>query len=151
MVNTRNSQSNGQPSNNNNNNNANLEQLLSTQNQLMQAMLQTLNNMQPNQQQAPPPPPPHQSHLVEFLLTRPTTFSQAKDPTDPEDWLKGVEKKLMIAQCMIMRRSFLLHTNSMAQQPTGGRRTAIPMWKSTPSPRMSTRLVSALSMYLVEP
>jgi hypothetical protein len=33
----------------------------------MQAMLQTLNNMQPNQQQAPPPPPPHQSRLAEFL------------------------------------------------------------------------------------
>jgi hypothetical protein len=50
MVNTRNIQCNGQPSNNNNsnNNNANLEQLLATQNQLMQAMLQTLNNMQPN-------------------------------------------------------------------------------------------------------
>jgi hypothetical protein len=96
MVNTRNKQCNGQPSNNNN---ANLEQLLTTQNQLMQAMLQTLNNMQPNQQQAPPPPPPHQSRLAEFLRTRPTTFSQAKDPMDPEDWLKGVEKKLVIAQC----------------------------------------------------
>jgi hypothetical protein len=45
MVNTRNIQCNGQPSSNNNNNNANLEQLLTTQNQLMQAMLQTLNNM----------------------------------------------------------------------------------------------------------
>jgi hypothetical protein len=33
----------GQP--NNNNNNAHLEQLLTTQTQLMQAMLQTLNNM----------------------------------------------------------------------------------------------------------
>jgi hypothetical protein len=97
MVNTRNNQCNGQP-NNNNNNNANLEQLLTTQNQLMQAMLQTLNNMQPNQEQAPPPPP-HQSHLVEFLQNRPTTFSQTKDPMDAEDWLKGVEKKLMIAQC----------------------------------------------------
>jgi hypothetical protein len=52
MVNTRNSQCNGQPSNNNNNsnNNVNLEQLITTQNQLMQAVLQTLNNMQPNQQ-----------------------------------------------------------------------------------------------------
>jgi hypothetical protein len=101
MVNTRNSQCNGQPSNNNNNNhnNANLEQLVTTQNELIQAMLQTLNNMQPNQQQAPPPPPPHQSHLVEFLQTCPTTFSQAKDPMDAEDWLKGVEKKVMIAQC----------------------------------------------------
>jgi hypothetical protein len=100
MVNTRNSHCNGQPSNNNNNHtNANLEQLRTTQNQLMQAMLQTLNNMQPNQQQVPPPPPPHQSHLTEFLQTRPTTFSQAKDPIDTEDWLKGVEKKLVIVQC----------------------------------------------------
>jgi hypothetical protein len=96
MVNTRNNQCNGQPSNNNN---AHLEQLLTTQTQLMQAMLQTLNNMQPNQQQVPPPPPPHQSHLAEFLRTRPTTFSQVKDPMDAEDWLKGVEKKLVIAQC----------------------------------------------------
>jgi hypothetical protein len=51
MVNTWNSQCNGQPNNNNNNNNnnnAHLEQLLTTQTQLMQAMLQTLNNMQPN-------------------------------------------------------------------------------------------------------
>jgi hypothetical protein len=47
MVNIRNIQCNGQP--NNNNNNAHLEQLLTTQTQLMQAMLQTLNNMQPNQ------------------------------------------------------------------------------------------------------
>jgi hypothetical protein len=44
MVNTRNSHCNGQPSNNNNNN-AHLEQLLTTQTQLMQAMMQTLNNM----------------------------------------------------------------------------------------------------------
>jgi hypothetical protein len=57
-------------------------------------------NQQAHQQQAPPPPSPHQSHLVEFLRTHPTTFSQAKDPMDIEDWLKGVEKKLMIAQCM---------------------------------------------------
>jgi hypothetical protein len=98
MVDTRNSQCNGQPSNNNNNN-ANLEQLLTTQNQLMQGTLQTLNNMQPNQQQAPPPPPPHQSRLAELLRTRPTTFSQAKDPMEAEDWLKGFEKKLVIAQC----------------------------------------------------
>jgi hypothetical protein len=99
MVNRRHNQCNGQPNSNNNNNNANIEQLLNTQNQLMQAMLQTLNNMQPNQQQVPPPPPRHQSRLAEFLRTRPSTFSQGKDPMDAEDWLKGIEKKLMIAQC----------------------------------------------------
>jgi hypothetical protein len=105
MMNTRNSQCNDQPSRNNNNsnnsnNNVNLEQLITTQNQLMQAVLQTLNNMQPNQQahQQQTPPPPHQSHLAEFLRTRPTTFSQAKDPMEAEDWLKGDEKKLVIAQ-----------------------------------------------------
>jgi hypothetical protein len=36
--------------------------------------------------------------LAEFLRTHPITFSQAKDPMDAEDWLKGVEKKLVIAQ-----------------------------------------------------
>jgi hypothetical protein len=105
MVNTRNRQCNVQPSNNNNNNsnnNVNLEQLIATQNQLMQTVLQTLKNMQPNQhahqQQAPPPPPPHQSRLVEFLRIHPTTFSQDKDPMEAKDWHKGVEKKLVIAQ-----------------------------------------------------
>jgi hypothetical protein len=56
-------------------------------------------NQQAHQQQVPPPPPPHQSHLAEFLRTRPTTFSQAKDPMDAEDWHKGVEKKLVVTQC----------------------------------------------------
>jgi hypothetical protein len=67
----------------------------------MQAVLKILNNMQPNQQahQQQAAPPPHQSHLAESLRTRPTTFSQAKDPMEAKDWLKGVEKKLMIAYC----------------------------------------------------
>jgi hypothetical protein len=68
MVNTRNHVSNGQP---NHTNPINLGLLITTQNNLMQDVLQTLNNMQPNQQphqqQAPPPPPPHQSRLAEFL------------------------------------------------------------------------------------
>jgi hypothetical protein len=101
MVNMRNNHYNGQ-ANNANNNNPQMEQLLAMQNQLMQAMLQTLNQFQPNHQapqQQQPPPPPHQSRLGEFLQTLPTTFSQAKDPIDTEDWLKGVEKKLMITQC----------------------------------------------------
>jgi hypothetical protein len=37
--------------------------------------------------------------LAEFPQTCPTTFSQAKDPMDAEDWLKGVERKLATAQC----------------------------------------------------
>jgi hypothetical protein len=101
MVNMRNNHCNGQ-ANNANNNNLQMEQLLAMQNQLMQVVLQTLNQRQLNhqaQQQYQPPPPP-QSRLGEFLRTHPTTFSQAKDQMEAEYWLKGVEKKLVIAQCM---------------------------------------------------
>jgi hypothetical protein len=100
MVNMRNNHCNGQASNNqagNANNNPLMEQLLATQNQLMKVVLQTLNQLQPNQQaQQQQPPPPPQSSLGEFLRTHPTSFSQAKDPMEAEDWLKGVEKKLVI-------------------------------------------------------
>jgi hypothetical protein len=66
----------------------------------MQAVLQTLNHLQSNpqvHQQQPPPPP--QSRLGEFLRTCPTTFPQAKNPMEAEDWLKSIEKKLEIARC----------------------------------------------------
>jgi hypothetical protein len=101
MVNMRNNHCNGSANNTQtNNNNAHMEHLLAMQNQLMQAVLQTLNQLQPihqAQQQQQPPPTPPQSKLGEFLRTRPTTFSQAKDLMEVEDWLKRVEKKLVIA------------------------------------------------------
>jgi hypothetical protein len=54
MVNTRNNHCNGQasntPVNNANNNNSQMEQLLATQNQLMQAVIQTLNQLQLNRE-----------------------------------------------------------------------------------------------------
>jgi hypothetical protein len=49
MVNMRNNHCNSQ-ANNANNNNSQMEQLLATQNQLMQVVLQTLNRLQPNHQ-----------------------------------------------------------------------------------------------------
>jgi hypothetical protein len=103
MVNTRKNLCNGQASNsqtNNTNNNPKIEQLIATKNQLMQDVLQTLNHLQPNLQVHQQQPPPPQSRLGEFLRTRPTTFSQAKDPMDAEDWLKSIKKKLEIAQCI---------------------------------------------------
>jgi hypothetical protein len=64
----------------------------------MQAVIQTLNQLQLSHQVQQQQPPPH-SRLGDFLQTHPTTFSQAKGPMEAKDWLKGVEKKLMIAQC----------------------------------------------------
>jgi hypothetical protein len=102
MVNTRNNQCNGQASNiqaNNANNNPQMEQLITTQNQRMQAVLQTLDHLQPNQQVHWQQPPPPQSKLGDFLRTCPTTFLQAKDPMEAKHWPKSIEKKLEIAQC----------------------------------------------------
>jgi hypothetical protein len=114
MVNTRNNQCNGQASNshannaNDANNNPQMEQLIVTQNQLMLAALQTLNHLQPIQpvhRQQPPPPPP-QSRLGEFLRNHPTTFAQAKDQMEAEDWLKSIEKKMEIAQYIDQEKVF---------------------------------------------
>jgi hypothetical protein len=60
-------------------------------------MQQTLVNMQAAPPQAPPPPP--RDRLGEFQRTKPPTFSQAMEPMDAGDWLKFVEKKLLVVQC----------------------------------------------------
>jgi hypothetical protein len=62
MVNTRNNHYNGKATNNqanNANNNLQMEQLIATQNQLMQAVLQTLNQLLSNQHAHPQQPPHH--------------------------------------------------------------------------------------------
>jgi hypothetical protein len=55
------------------------------------------------QQQAPlPPPPPHvppRDKHREFMSHKPPTFASSPDPLQADDWLKSVEKMLIIAQC----------------------------------------------------
>jgi hypothetical protein len=60
-------------------------------------MQQTLVNMQAAPPQAPPPPP--RDRLGEFHRTKPSTFSQAMEPMNADDWLKSIEKKLQVVQC----------------------------------------------------
>jgi hypothetical protein len=52
--------------------------------------------MQPAQPQAPPPPP--RDMLGDFQRTKPPTFSHAMESIDADDWLKFVEK-LLVVQC----------------------------------------------------
>jgi hypothetical protein len=59
---------------------------------MLQTMQQTMINMQAAQPQAPPPPP--RDRLRDFQHIKPPTFSHAMEPTDDDDWLKYVEKKL---------------------------------------------------------
>jgi hypothetical protein len=52
------------------------------------------------QQQAPPPPPvPPRDKHQEFMSHKPPTFASSLDPLHAGDWLKSVEKMLIIAQC----------------------------------------------------
>jgi hypothetical protein len=55
------------------------------------------------QQQAPlppppPPVPPRDKHR-EFMSHKPPTLASSPDPLDTDDWLKSMEKMLIIAQC----------------------------------------------------
>jgi hypothetical protein len=55
------------------------------------------------QQQAPLPPPPPpippRDKHQEFMSHKPPTFASSLDPLHADDWLKSVEKMLIIAQC----------------------------------------------------
>jgi hypothetical protein len=78
-----------------------LHQVLAMQTQLMQTVMQAVTAMQQQQQVPPPPPPPpqNQNRLAEFLQTRPPLLNVTRDPLEADDWLKAIEKKLLIAQC----------------------------------------------------
>ena len=66
--------------------------------QLLQALAQNqINQPAPAPAQAPAVPP--QSKLGEFIGTRPLTFAGSVDPLEADDWLKNVEKKLILTQC----------------------------------------------------
>jgi hypothetical protein len=55
------------------------------------------------QQQAPlpppPPPVPPRDKYWEFMSYKPPTFASSMNPLHADDWLKSVEKLLIIAQC----------------------------------------------------
>jgi hypothetical protein len=46
----------------------------------------------------PPPVPPMDKHR-EFMRHKPPTFDSSLDPLHADDWLKSVEKMLIVAQC----------------------------------------------------
>src|SRR6266540_6736988 len=78
-----------------------LAQMMAMQTQILQGMAATMANLAqpaqaPVQQQ---PVNPHRDRLGDFLRTKSPTFGSAKNPLEADDWLKTVNKKLMIAQC----------------------------------------------------
>src|SRR3954468_15628582 len=73
-----------------------LEQLLQTQTQMMQLLMQNMNN---NNNNAPPPPPPLGDSLTRFLRLNPPLFSSRPEPIVADDWLRNMGRKLATAGC----------------------------------------------------
>jgi hypothetical protein len=50
------------------------------------------------------PQPQQRDKLGEFQRTKPPTFSHSVEPMGADDWLKAIEKKLQVVQCMNRER-----------------------------------------------
>ena len=74
---------------------------MAMQTQILHGMAQAITNMQQTTQNQLPPQPHHhnQSKLWEIMRTKPPTLSHTTEPLDADDWLKKIEKNLLIAQC----------------------------------------------------
>jgi hypothetical protein len=64
---------------------------------MLHIMQQTMVNMQATQPQAPPLPP--RDRLGDFQRTKPPKFSHVMEPMDADNWLKSIEKNLLVVQC----------------------------------------------------
>ena len=82
-----------------------VQQMMEAQAQLMQAVTQTItqlntnmqnNNHNNNNNNPPPPPPPslQQDRLTRFLRLNPPIFSSSLEPIVADDWLRTINKKL---------------------------------------------------------
>jgi hypothetical protein len=66
-----------------------MEELMNTQNQMMQIFMQHLQNNPP----ARGPPPVHvRDKRDEFLKGHPPVFSHVADPLEADDWVRAVKK-----------------------------------------------------------
>jgi hypothetical protein len=77
-----------------------LEQFFQLQMQMMATLNNTVHALQQIHAQPPPPPPPQpHDRRADFLRGHPPTFSHATDPLQADDWLRSVERQLVVAQC----------------------------------------------------
>jgi hypothetical protein len=76
------------------------EQFFQLQMQMMATLNNTVQALQHIHAQPPPPPPPQpRDRRADFLRGHPPTFSHATDPLQADDWLRSVERQLVVVQC----------------------------------------------------
>ena len=81
-----------------------------------QEMMNQFINMGSNRGQYQP-----QSKLSELQKTRPPTFSHTDKPLEADDWLRDMERKLIIAQCSDHEKYCMHHIISQVQLHRGGK------------------------------
>ena len=72
-----------------------LTQLIQQQNALTQLLIQNQANNNNNNNN----PPPQADNLTRFLRLNPPTFSSSTEPIVADDWLRKMERELIIAGC----------------------------------------------------
>ena len=87
---------------------------------------------------------PYQPHskLSELQKTRPSTFSHTDRPLEADDWLRDIERKLIIAQCLDHEKVFMHHTTLLEQLQHGGKTSYTCIPGNTTSPGKSSRKAS---------
>jgi hypothetical protein len=91
---------------------------------------------QQQQPPMPPPPPlvpPRDKHR-EFMSHKSPTFASSPDPLYADDWLKSVEKMLILLNARTESRCFMLLVILLALLLIGGILTLLPMMLPTLSP-----------------
>jgi hypothetical protein len=96
-----------------------------TPEQFFQLQMQMMALQQIHAQPPPPPPPQPRDRRADFLRGHPPTFSHATDPLQADDWLRSVERQLVVAQCDDWERVLYAAGQLRGSLSTGGRPTQL--------------------------
>jgi hypothetical protein len=108
--------------------------------------------VQPQHAPLPPPPPPvppRDKHR-ECMSHKPLMFANSPDPLHADDWLKSLEKMLIIAQCSDRERFSMLLVILLVLLLIGGILTPLPTMLLILSPRWSLLLSSETITFLMD-
>ena len=114
--------------------------------QALQDLATAMNDLRKNLQT----PPPFQSKLHDFFSTRPPILSHFVEPVDADDWLKTIDNKLQISQCVVRERVLYASHQLAEQQPIGGLLTLQPTQILRTSLGKNSRLPSIITMCPLE-
>jgi hypothetical protein len=79
-----------------------LEQLLATQNELMRVLME---NLVQHEVRLPHRQPGVETSYTDFLATHSSTFAEATDPLEADNWLRIIESKFELLHCTEIQKT----------------------------------------------